>query len=91
VVNGPVHLDRGTEVIGVGSISNGQTSITVTDLIADGTRYTLKDGSGAMNAETPGAEGGVDFHRSQTLDMRPTAPAAYEKALDHTGQPEPTK
>ena len=44
-----------------------------------------------MNAQTPGAGGGVDFERSQVLDMRPTATAVYEKASDQTGQPEPQK
>jgi hypothetical protein len=88
---GPVPLDRGAEVIGVGTRSQGQTSLAVTDLVVQGVRYTLKDGSGVMNAQTPGAGGGVDFDRSQLLDMLPTATAVYEKASDQTGQPEPQK
>jgi hypothetical protein len=88
---GPVPLDRGAEVIGVGSRSQGQTSLAVTDLVIQGVRYTLKDGRGVMNAHTPGAGGGVDFDRSQVLDMWPTAAAIYEKASDQTGQPEPRK
>jgi len=88
---GPVPLDRGAEVIGVGTRSQGQTSLAVTDLVVQGVRYTLKDGSGVMNAQTPGAGGGVHFDRSQILDMRPTATALYEKASDQTGQPEPQK
>ena len=44
-----------------------------------------------MNAQTPGAGGGVDFDRSQLLDMRPMATAVYEKVSDQTGQPEPQK
>lgn len=86
-----VLLDRGTEVIGVGKISQGQTSIAVTDLVVQGVRYTLKEGSGQMNAETPGAGGKVDFERSQNLDMWPTDTAAYEKVSGPTGQPGPQK
>jgi len=88
---GPVPLDRGAEVIGVGTRSQGQTSLAVTDLVVQGVRYTLKDGSGVMNAQTPGAGGGVHFDRSQVLDMWPTATAVYEKTSDQTGQPEPQK
>jgi hypothetical protein len=89
--SGPVPLDRGAEVIGVGTRNQGQTSLAVTDLVVQGVRYTLKDGSGVMNAQTPGAGGGVDFHRSQVLDMRPTATTLYEKVSDETGQPESQK
>jgi hypothetical protein len=88
---GPVPLDRGAEVIGVGSRSQGRTSLAVTELVIQGVRYTLKDGRGVMNAHTPGAGGRVDFDRSQLLDMWPTATAVYEKASDKTGQPESQK
>ncbi len=44
-----------------------------------------------MNAQTPGAGGGVHFDRSQVLDMWPTATAVYEKVTDQTAQPEPQK
>jgi hypothetical protein len=88
---GSVPLDRGAEVIGVGTRSQGQTSLAITELVVQGVRYTLKDGSGVMNAQTPGAGGGVHFDRSQLLNMSPTATAVYEKAPDQTGQPEPQK
>jgi len=88
---GPVPLDRGAEVIGVGTRSQGQISLAVTDLVVQGVHYTLKDGSGLMNAQTPGAGGGVHFDRSQVLDMWPTATAVYEKASDQAGQPESEK
>jgi hypothetical protein len=88
---GQAPLDRGAEVIGAGTKSQSQTSLAVTELVVQGVRYTLKDGSGAMNAQTPGAGGGVHFDRSQLLDMSPTATAVYEKAPDQTEQPEPQK
>ena len=88
---GPVPLDRGAEVIGVGSRSQGRTSLAVTGLVIQGVRYTLKDGRGIMSAHTPGAGGRVDFDRSQLLDMWPTATAVYEKASGQTGQPESQK
>jgi serine/threonine-protein kinase len=88
---GPVPLDRGAEVIGVGTRNQGQISLAVTGLVIQGVRYTLKDGRGVMKAHTPGAGGRVDFDRSQLLDMWPTATAVYEKASDQTGQPESQK
>jgi len=88
---GPVPLDRGAEVIGVGTMSQGQTSLAVTELVVQGARYTLKDGAGAMKAQTPGAGGAVQFDRSQVLVMCPASPSVYEKAPDTTVQPESQK
>ena len=91
VHTGPVLLDRGAEVIGVGTMSQGQTSLAVTEFVVQGARYTLKDGTGAMKAQTPGAGGGVNFERSQVLEMWPVSPSIYEKGPDTTAQPEPQK
>jgi hypothetical protein len=84
---GPIPLDRGTEVIGAGLMSGGQTSLAVTEILAGGARYKLKGGSGAVKAETPGGGGGVHLNRNQLLDMWPTATAAYEKVSDQSAQP----
>ncbi len=88
---GPVPLDPGAEVIGVGTRIQGQTSLAVTDLVVQGVRYRLKDGSGVTNAQTPAAGGSVDFDRSRLHDMRPTATAVYEMVSDKIGQLEPQK
>ena len=88
---GPVSLDQGAEVIGAGTISQGQTSLAVTELVVEGARYTLKVGNGAMKAQTPGAGGGVQFDRSQVLEMWPASPSTYEKSPDTAPQPEPQK
>ncbi|MGA9055017.1 MAG: hypothetical protein WB763_00745 [Terriglobia bacterium] len=88
---GSAPLDRGAEVIGAGTTSQGQTSLAVTDLVIQGVRYTLKDGSGVMNAQTPGAGGGVHLDRSQVLEMWPTAIAVYEKVSDPIEPPESRK
>jgi hypothetical protein len=88
---GPVPLDRGTEVIGAGTMRQGQTSLAVTEFVVKGARYTLKVGKGAMKAQTPGAGGAVQFDRSQVLEMWPVSPSIYEKAPDTTAQPEPQK
>jgi len=40
----------------------------------------LKEGSGAMKAQTPGTGGAVQFERSQVLEMWPLASLVYEKA-----------
>ncbi len=84
---GPIPLDRGTEVICAGLMSGGQTSVAVTEILVGGARYKLKGGSGAVRAETPGGEGGVHLDRNQTLDMWPTATAAYEKVSGQSAQP----
>ncbi len=84
---GPIPLDRGTEVIGAGLMSGGQTSLAVTEILVGGARYTLKGGSGAVRAETPGGGGGVRLDRNQLLDMWPTATAAYEKVSGQSAQP----
>ena len=84
---GPVFLARGAEVIGAGTTSQGETTLTVTEIVVGGSRYTLKSGSGAMKAQTLGAEGPVQFDRSKALEMWPLSPAVYEKAPDTTPQP----
>ena len=83
-----VPLGRGAEVIGVGTRNQDQISVAITDLVVQEVHYTLKDGSGEMNAQTPGAGGGVHLDRSQVLEMWPMATAAYERAPDQTGQTE---
>ena len=88
---GPVPLDRGAEVIGAGTMSQGQASLAVTELVVQGARFTLKDGTGAMKAQTPGTGGTVQFDRSQVLEMWPASPSVYEKAPDTAAQPEPQK
>jgi hypothetical protein len=88
---GEVPLDRGAEVIGAGTMSQGQASLAVTELVVQGARFTLKDGTGAMKAQTPGAGGAVQFDRSQVVEMWPASPSVYEKAPDTTAQPEPQK
>jgi len=91
VHTGPVPLDRGAEVIGAGTINQGQVSLAVAEFVVQGARYTLKGGNGAMKAQTPGAGGAVQFDRSQVLEMWPASPSVYEKAPDPTAQPEPQK
>jgi hypothetical protein len=89
--SGPVPLDRGAQIIGVGTIRNGQTSMAVTEMVVQGARYTLKEGNGAMNAQTPGAGGVVDFKRSQVVEMWPADTASYEKVSGPIASPEPQK
>ena len=88
---GPVSLDRGAEDIGAGTINQGQTSLAVTQLVVQGARYTLKDGSGAMKAQTPGGGGAVQFAPSQVLKMCPTSPSLYEKSPDTSAPPQHQK
>jgi hypothetical protein len=86
---GPVPLDRGVEVVGAGETREGRTSLAVMEFVVQGARYILKDGSGAMKAQTPGTGGAVQFERSQILEMWPMSPLIYEKAPDATAQPNP--
>jgi len=77
---GPVPLDRGDEVVGAGQTRDGQTSLAVMEFVVQGAHYMLKEGSGAMKAQTPGAGGAVQFERSQVLEMWPASSLVYEKA-----------
>jgi len=77
---GPVPLDRGAEVVGAGQTRDGQTSLAVMEFVVQGAHYMLKEGSGAMKAQTPGTGGAVQFERSQVLEMWPLASLVYEKA-----------
>jgi hypothetical protein len=88
---GPVSLDRGAEAIGAGTMSQGQTSLAVTEFVIQGARYTLKVGNGAMKAQTAGAGGVVQVDRGQVLEMWPASPLVYEKAPDTVAPPEPQK
>jgi hypothetical protein len=77
---GPVPLDRGVEVVGAGQTRDGQTSLAVMEFVVQGAHYMLKEGSGAMKAQTPGTGGAVQFERSQVLEMWPVTSLVYEKA-----------
>ena len=77
---GPVPLDRGAEVVGAGQTRDGQTSLAVMEFVVQGAHYMLKQGSGAMKAQTPGAGGAVQFERSQVLEMWPLTSLMYERA-----------
>lgn len=77
VQSGSVQLDQGAEVAGAGEISQGQTSITIKEFVVQGTHFTVKSGSGAMKAQTPGAGGAVQFDKSQVLEMWPVSPVIY--------------
>jgi len=50
------------------------------EFVVQGAHYMLKEGSGAMKAQTPGAGGAVQFERSQVLEMWPASSLVYEKA-----------
>jgi hypothetical protein len=88
---GPVALVSGAEVVGAGQTRNGQTTLAVMEFIVQGRRYILKDGSGAMKAQTPGTGGAVEFDRSQVLEMWPMSPWTYEKAPDTPAPPKSQK
>jgi len=77
---GDAPLDRGTEVVGAGETREGKTSLAVMEFDAQGARYIVKDGSGAMKAQTPGTGGAVQFERSQVLEMWPISPLVYARA-----------
>jgi hypothetical protein len=87
VHTGPVPLDRGAEAIGAGKLNQGEVSFAVTEFVVQGARYTLKDGTGAMKAQTAGAGGALQFAPNQVLEMWPASSSVYEKAPDTTPQP----
>jgi hypothetical protein len=89
--SGSVWLEQGAQVIGTGALNQGQTSVVVTEFVVGGVRYPLKNGNGAMRAQTPGASGEVQFERSQTLELWPQSDATYERTHDEAVPPEPPK
>jgi hypothetical protein len=88
---GDVSLDRGAEVVGAGETRQGRTSLAVMEFVVQGARYILKEGSGAMKAQTPGTRGAVQFERSQLLEMWPASSLVYEKTPGAAVRPEPQK
>jgi hypothetical protein len=88
---GPVALDRGAEVVGAVTVTQGQTSLAVTEFVVQGARYVLKVGNGAMRAQTPGAGRELHFDRSQVLEMWPASTSVYLKVRDTDLQPRQPK
>jgi hypothetical protein len=88
--SGSVRLEQGAQVIGTGAVNQGQTSVVVTQFVMGGVRYPLKNGNGAMTAQTPGANGVVQFERSQVLELWPQSAATYERIRDDV-PPQPPK
>jgi hypothetical protein len=82
-----VLLDRGTEVNGSGSLSQGRTSLFITDLVVQGTRYVLSRTTGSTHAQPPGRGEAVQFDSGQILEMWLASASNYEKASDMDVKP----
>lgn len=74
-------LRRGTQVVGSGVVSQGKTSLLVTQIVVGAHRYSLKGASGA-NARGPGAGPAVEFEAGKVLEMFLDSASVYEKAAD---------
>ena len=70
-------------------MSQGKTSLLVTELVIRRARYTLKGAAGATNARPPGTGGAVQFDAGRILEMWLASDSTYEKAADALGPPEP--
>jgi hypothetical protein len=86
-----VLLDRGTEVNGSGSVSQGRTSLFITELVVQGARYILSGATGATDARPPGTGGAVQFDSGQVLEMWLASSSTYEKGPEMELQPQHRK
>ena len=89
--SGGLMLDRGTEVAGIENLSQGQTSLLVTDFIVQGLRYTLQGTSGAKNAPTLGAGRAVEFDAGQVVETFSATTLTYVKAPESIGRAQPAR
>jgi len=76
---GAVLLDRETEVVGIGKVSQGRTTIRIVEFVWQGARYKLRGAAGAMNTPGPGAGPAVEFNAGQVLETWLAAVSTYER------------
>ena len=76
---GGVPLDRGAEVLGIGEVNQGKTSLLVQELIVRQNHYKLKGAAGPADGRGPGAGPTVQFEAGKVLEMFVTAASIYEK------------
>ena len=85
---GAVLLDRETEVVGVGKVSQGRTTIRIVEFAWQGARYKLRGAAGAVTATGPGAGPTVEFNAGQVLETWLAAVSTYERVSGETAPPQ---
>lgn len=75
---GSSSLDRGTEVSGSGTIAQNRTSLLISEIVIQGSRYKLK--AGTVNAQTAGSGGVVPFDSGRVFEMWLSSDSTYERA-----------
>jgi len=76
---GAVLLDRETEVVGIGKVSQGRTTIQIVEFVWQGARYKLRGASTTMAVSGPGAGPAVEFNAGQVLETWLAAVSTYER------------
>ena len=85
---GAVLLDRGTDIQGSGKVVQGRTSLKISEFSVRGARYRLKDVTGAMSAQVPGAGGAVQFDAGQVFEMWMGISSEYERVTGENAPPQ---
>jgi hypothetical protein len=85
---GAVLLDRETEVVGVGKVSQGRTTIRIVEFAWQGERYKLRGATGAVTATGPGAGPTVEFNAGQVLETWLAAVSTYERVSGEAAPPQ---
>jgi hypothetical protein len=80
-----VSLDRGTEIAGLETNSQGRTSVMVTEFVVQGARYTLRGANSAKNAPRPGVSAAVQFDANQVVETFLEAASTYQRAVGSGG------
>ena len=76
---GKVVLDRETEVNGVGSVSQGKTSVRIQQFGSHGAHYRLTAASSGGPDRGSGAGGSLQFDAGQVLEMWVPSASTYER------------
>jgi len=85
---GGVLLDRGTDIQGSGRTGQGRPSLQIAEFTIRGARYALKDATGGMSRQAPGAGGAVQFDAGQVLEMFMGSSSVYERVAGENPPPQ---
>ncbi len=78
-VAGKVLLDRGTTVDGFETVTQGRTSLVLTDFVFQGTHYGLKSPAGKAVTRSPGAGVAINFDANQIVETFLEVASVFEK------------
>lgn len=72
-------LARDTEVSGGGTVAEGRTSLLISEIVIQGSRYKLKPSADSGHAQTTGSGGVVPFDSGKVFEMWLSSESTYER------------